>query len=434
MSSSAINLKGAAGRDVLRNLIANPAFDEWSRGNSFDFSAANDTAKAVNGPDNWVLYYFPDHDGTTTDNMSLEKRPHVIGQTDVEANPSYFTRIKNGKITTGDSGGDVITFSQQIPNVRLLQDKTVTLGFYAKGGTAGMTLAVGFTQVFGISGGPNEFGDGGTASDPVRVTGQQVSLQTDWTKHNLRFNIPSISGKFIGTSGSNYTQLDFYVHAGGTAALSTNRDLPEAIQYDGHTLDIANIQLEEGVDLSPFENIQNSHTFTELVGARVTAIAAGQVTKAAQTLEDALSGTYSDLTSLNANELFFINLNDYSDSHNNILKFGKFFEGPNATNPIFIVAPSVAGSAGNNNDMEDFTVAGFTTDDKRVLGVISGQTMATDGTSNITFNVYAQQLSLGAADVGGGADPDEPGSNDEWNNEPGGDQDADDCEFPNQCF
>lgn len=410
MSSSAINLKGAAGRDVLRNLIANPAFDEWSRGNSFDFSAANDTAKAVNGPDNWVLYYFPDHDGTTTENMSLQKRPHVIGQTDVEGNPAYFTRIKGGKITTGDSGGDVITFSQQIPNVRLLQNKTVTIGFYAKGGTAGMTLAVGFNQVFGISGDPNEFGESGEASDPVRVRGQQVSLQTEWTKHALRFNIPSISGKSIGTEGSNYTQLDFYIHAGSTAALASRRNLVEGIQYDGSTLDIANIQLEEGVDLSPFENIQNSHTFTELVGARITAIAAGQVTKAAQTLQDAIDGTYSDVTSLTDHEIFYINLNDTTE--NNILKFGRFFDGPNTTSPIFIVAPSVVGVAGSNNDIEDFTVVGFTTDDKRILGVISGQTTDTAVKENIVFNVYAQQLSLGAADIGGGEDPDRPGAND----------------------
>ena len=140
------------------------------------------------------------------------------------------------------------------------------------------------------------------------------------------------------------------------------------------------------------------------------------------------------MTSLNANEIFYVNLNDTSE--NSILKFGKFFDGPNVTSPIFIVAPSVVGVAGSNNDVEDFTVVGFTTDDKRVLGVISGQTMETSGTDNVIFNLYAQQLSLGAADVGGGADPDDPGANDEWSGGGGGggsEPEPGNCEFPDIC-
>jgi len=413
MSSSAINLKGAIGKDALRNLIANPAFDEWSRGLSFDVSAAQDTINLTNGPDNWFIRYFPD-DGTTTDNLILEKKKHDIGQTLVEGNPVYYTRIRNGKITTGTDGNEQITLSQRIPNVRLLQDETVSLSFYARGGTSGMKLGVGFQQVFGISGGPDEFGDVGNASDPVTVQGQQVSLETEWARHRLRFNIPSITGKSIGTSGSNYTELNFFVQAGETAAKTTFRNLPAAVDYAGDTLDVANVQLERGVDTSTFENIQYSNTFAEMIGAQVTAIAAGQVTKAAPSASDALDiSTYADITGLGSS--FYITLNDQNDSSgNNILKFGQFYNADIVTDPIYIVSPSLAGDrVSSSNDIETLDVFATVVDgDKRVLEITSFNELDGGGDQNIVLNIFAIQLGVAANLFAGAIESSGPGAND----------------------
>ena len=398
MSSSAINLKGAIGKDALRNLIANPAFDEWSRGISFDITAAENTINLTNGPDNWFLRYFPD-DGTTSDTLILEKKKHTIGQTQVEGNPIYYTRIRNGEIAAGSDGNEQITLSQRIPNVRLLQDETVSLSFYTRGGTSGMKLGVGFQQVFGISGGPDEFADEGTASDPVTVQGQQVSLETEWARHKLRFNIPSITGKSIGTSGSNYTELNFFVQAGETAAKTAFRNLPAAVDYAGDTLDIANVQLERGVDTSTFENIQYSNTFAEMIGAQVTAIAAGQVTKAAATVSDALNLTsYQGLTALTAGDSFYITLNDANSSDgNNILKFGQFFNTNIVTDPIYIVSPSLAGHRVGSpaNAIESLDVFATVVDgDKRVLEITSFNELETSDDNNIVLNIFAIQLGV----------------------------------------
>ena len=415
MSSSAINLKGAIGKDALRNLIANPAFDEWSRGLSFDVSAAQDTINLTNGPDNWFIRYFPD-DGTTTDNLILEKKKHDIGQTLVEGNPVYYTRIRNGKITTGTDGNEQITLSQRIPNVRLLQDETVSLSFYARGGTSGMKLGVGFQQVFGISGGPDEFGDAGDASDPVTVQGQQVSLETEWARHRLRFNIPSITGKSIGTSGSNYTELNFFVQAGETAAKTTFRNLPAAVAYAGDTLDVANVQLERGVDTSTFENIQYSNTFAEMIGAQVTAIAAGQVTKAATSAPNALDiSTYADITTLSSGNSFYITLNDQNDSSgNNILKFGQFYNADIVTDPIYIVSPSLAGHrvASPSQDIESLDVFATVVDgDKRVLEITSFNELD-GGDQNIVLNIFAIQLGVAANLFAGAIESSGPGASD----------------------
>ena len=185
MSSSAISLKGAQGNDALRNLINNAAFNEWNMGSTFELTTDDTTKMLVSTTDGWFIRYYTSN-GTTSDNLKVEKQPHTVGQTLVEGNPLYYTRIKEGKITSGVSGEEIVTFSQRIPNVRAIQNETVALSFYAKGHTADQKVGVCFSQVFGVSGSTaDEFGLGKTASNPVSVQGQEVGLTGDWRKYNL---------------------------------------------------------------------------------------------------------------------------------------------------------------------------------------------------------------------------------------------------------
>ena len=407
MSSSAISLKGALGRDALRNLLSNPAFDEWSRGISFGQTAPSGTIKLTNGPDAWFARYFPSN-GTTTDLFVMEKKKHVLGQTDVEGNPTFYTRFYGGTIGAGTSGEEQITFSQRIPNVRIMQDKTVTLQFYAKGHTTDQKLAVGFTQVFGVSGGPDEFGDGGTASDPVHVEGQQVTLTQEWAKYTLQYNIPSITGKFIGTSGSNYTELNMFLHAGATAAKSTRRNLPGAIDF-GATLDIGSVQLEGGVDASQMENISSSTPFIDMIGAQVTAIASGQVVRGVSGASDASQiAEYKGITTGSfptAGETIYISLNDANgNTGNNILKYGQFFNTDAVTDPIFIVSPSEFGDLDGAATDDVEKVVCFATPsagDKTILEVVSFNNTDPGGDKNAVFNVMAIQLGVAGSLLGG---------------------------------
>ena len=152
MSNSAISLKGTVGQDALRNLINNAAFNEWNFGHTFEASSTQTKSFIQVAADGWFTRYFTDN-GTGGQFMKIDQRPHDIGQTKVEGNPLYFTRIQNGGITAGNLGREVITYSQRIPNVIALQNETVSLSFYAKGYTSDQKLGVGFTQVFGVSGG-----------------------------------------------------------------------------------------------------------------------------------------------------------------------------------------------------------------------------------------------------------------------------------------
>jgi len=407
MSSSAISLKGALGRDALRNLLSNPAFDEWSRGISFGMTTSSGTSKLVNGPDAWFARYFPSN-GSTSDLFVMEKKKYVLGQTEVEGNPTFYNRFYGGTIGAGTSGEEQITFSQRIPNVRIMQDKTVTLQFYAKGHTTDQKLAVGFTQVFGVSGGPDEFGDSGQASSPVQVEGQQVTLTQEWAKYTLQYNIPSITGKGIGTSGANYTELNFFLHAGATAARSTRRNLPGAINF-GATLDIGSVQLEGGVDGSQMENISSSTPFIDMIGAQVTAIASGKVTRGVSGAGDAGQiAEYKGITTASfptAGATIYINLNDANSTNgNNILKYGQFFNTDAVTDPIFIVSPSEFGDLTGSATEDIEKVICFATpsaDDKTVLEVISSNERDTTGEENSTFNVLAIQLGVAGSLLGG---------------------------------
>lgn len=407
MSSSAISLKGAQGNDALRNLINNAAFNEWNMGSTFELTTDDTTKMLVSTTDGWFIRYYTSN-GTTSDNLKVEKQPHTVGQTSVEGNPLYYTRVKEGNITSGVSGEEIVTFSQRIPNVRAIQNETVALSFYAKGHTADQKVGVCFSQVFGVSGNTaDEFGLGKTASNPVSVQGQEVGLTGDWRKYNLRFNIPSISGKEIGLAGENYTELNFVLQAGATTA--SNRSLLGAIDGKGATFDIANVQLERGVDFTAFENIQQNTAIKEMIGLHITGVASGQITEGATTLANAQSMTYLGLTAADFTagartvaDGFFVNLNDISTDQNNILKFGRFFSrSRTAGQPIFIVSPSLTNTS-TSNDFRDIQCFASNTEDERILKIVAHDNKNGTLTNLSGVNLMAFQMNLAAPGTFGG--------------------------------
>ena len=84
--------------------------------------------------------------------------------------------------------------------------------------------------------------------------------------------------------------MNFFIQAGVTEA--SRRNLVNPITWHGTTVDIANVQLEKGIDFSTFENIQQNNAFREMIGAHVHGIAQGQIVKAATSVENALNLNY----------------------------------------------------------------------------------------------------------------------------------------------
>ena len=194
-----------------KNLIINGGFDIWQRGTSFT-SPSDYTA------DRWRVSSTSSQGGAE----NISRQEFSLGQTEVPGNPQFFARCDRtaaGSIFNG-------TFAQRIENVRTLAGKTVTISFYAKAAAA-KTLIMRFVQVFGRGSG---------SSDNVITNIGDLSLGTSWQKYTFTVEVPSIAGKTI---------------AGDDSFIQFSID--EADNFSPFTLDIAQVQIEEGEIATPFE-------------------------------------------------------------------------------------------------------------------------------------------------------------------------------------
>ena len=197
----------SAGR---RNLIINGNFDIWQRATSTTGALSN----AYGSADRWIFHTR----SLTTRNIS--RQAFTNGQTDVPGNPIYYLRFE----TSNNSGSTGAYMMQRIEDVRVGAGEDVTVSFYAKVNSGGGTFGVAFSQQFGSG--------GSSATDNVAGSFTPTS---SWKKYYFTINLPSISGKTVGTSS--YLRLDIRFPA-NTAA----------------TLDISKIQVERGGNATDFEH------------------------------------------------------------------------------------------------------------------------------------------------------------------------------------
>jgi hypothetical protein len=204
-----------SGAFSFRNKIINGSFDIWQRGTS-------GFTNLVNGycADRWAYNY------NTTDTVTFSRQIFTPGQTDVPGEPTYFIRAT---ITGGNTEG-VNDFRQRVEGVRTLAGKTVTLSYWIRGSTPA-TLSGNRARVIQF------FGSGGSPSSAVETSfNTAIAITTSWQKIVRTVTLPSITGKTIGTDGNDYIDVIL-----GLPIRTTM------------TVDIAQVQLEEGPVATPFE-------------------------------------------------------------------------------------------------------------------------------------------------------------------------------------
>ena len=191
-----------------KNYLINGGFRLWQRGTTFTNSAY--------GTDRWI-HNPGDGAGTTS------RQAFTLGQTDVPGEPEFYWRHNR---TTAATGTNTV-IRQRVEGVRTLAGETATWSYWAKCG-----LAKGFNVfIFQV------FGTGGSPSSQVTTGPISFSCTTSWARHAFTFNIPSITGKTIGTNGNDYIEVLFQ----------------EASGFSTFTLDIARAQLEQGPNATGFE-------------------------------------------------------------------------------------------------------------------------------------------------------------------------------------
>ena len=201
-----------------KNALINGNFDIWQRG----------TTQSVSGygsDDRW-------YNGANGSTLVNSRQAFTVGQTDVLGNPKYYSRTV---VTSSAGAGNFVYKSQKIEAVAIFSGETVTLSFEAKA-DASKNMAIEFYQ---------DFGSGGSAA--VSAIGSQlIALTTSWQKFEVTVDIPSISGKTVGTS-SNLALL-FWFDCGSTYAARS-----ASLGQQNGTFEVSKVKVEEGAIATPFE-------------------------------------------------------------------------------------------------------------------------------------------------------------------------------------
>lgn len=205
-----------------RNKIINGNFDIWQR-------SGTQTSSGYGSVDRWECLNV----GST---KTVTRQSFTLGQTDVPGEPTYFMRHV---VTSSAGASNYVLVRNKIESVRTLAGKTATLSFWAKADST-KNIAIEFQQSFGTGGSPS------TAIAEIGVN--KLQLTSSWAKFTFTVNIPSISGKTLGSDNNDWIGIYFWFDAGSSFNSRT-----DSLGQQSGTFDISEVQLEEGSVATPFE-------------------------------------------------------------------------------------------------------------------------------------------------------------------------------------
>jgi hypothetical protein len=150
--------------------------------------------------------------------------------------PINYARV----VTTGQSASSSLAiFNQAIESVRTFAGQAVSVSFWARCSTGTPKVAVELAQVFGT---------GGSPSSSVFSYVGQATLSTSWQRFTFQFNVPSISGKTLGTASDDYLGLNLWTSAGSDFNSRTG-----SLGIQSATIDFWGVQVEQNYQPTPFE-------------------------------------------------------------------------------------------------------------------------------------------------------------------------------------
>lgn len=206
----------------VRNHIINANFPIWQRGASFNFTTQ------VQGYTADRMFYAQGSDGGTTANVTVSRAAYPLPNRASE----YIMSIANSTQGTSLGTNSYHFIAQRIEDVRTLAGKKVTFSFMAATNIPGKKINAQFAQVFGSGGSANTLG-----GVQVTLTGGETP-----TRYDVTFDIPSLSGKVLGTN--HYLSIALELQSGATRAAGYGLS---AVSWQGTgNIDIYWMQLNEG--------------------------------------------------------------------------------------------------------------------------------------------------------------------------------------------
>ena len=210
-SSTSTGLRYQSNFAAGKNAIINGAFNVWQRGTSFTLTTNVTTYTA----DRFMVLSTHSSGSTTVTQQTFTPGTAPVAGYEGQ----YYFRITNSAATTNTE------FQQRVEDVRTFAGQTVTVSFWAKASSA-VTMANAIIQNFGSGGSGN-----------VTTTGTSQTLTTSWARYSTTINVPSISGKTVGTSS--YLQVYPMYYSSGTLA--------------SNVIDIWGVQVEAGSTATAFQ-------------------------------------------------------------------------------------------------------------------------------------------------------------------------------------
>ena len=186
----------------------------WQRGTSFS-SVASGTYQA----DRWRTEY--DIYGGAV--RTVTRQTFTAGQTAVPGNPKYY--LQYAQTVAGSGGTYQNEIAQSVESVLTLAGQVATLSMWIQATVGTPPISVTIGQIFGTGG-----------SSTVYINLPTYTLTPNWQQYVWTFQVPSISGKTVGTTGDDYFGI----------FVRTNSVIVK-------TLNFASVQLEAGPVATPFE-------------------------------------------------------------------------------------------------------------------------------------------------------------------------------------
>ncbi len=196
--SDAPAIRGGLALDLLsglRNKLINGAFDIWQR--TISLAAGVGFRYSV---DRWWS-------GSTGSTMAVARSANSPGLLLGRSNPKYYAAVT---VASSAGAGNYAVFGQHIEGVSQLAGCKITLTFWANA-SAARNIGIELNQ---------NFGTGGSPSSPVSIPLGLKALTTAATptRYDIVVDLPSITGKTLGTNGDDFLDVIFWLDSGATYA------------------------------------------------------------------------------------------------------------------------------------------------------------------------------------------------------------------------
>ena len=296
MGSSAINLTGPLGPEQFRNKLINGDFNFWQRGTTGcegPASGAEVNSFYTYTCDRWAVSSSRGVGHTSSPSsvprVRIDRMGFTMGQPSLSdvSGSQYFMRVTVGAAdgtgtdgVTGasmDRGNAYLQVGQRIEsnNFGEWSGKTVWLSFLAKSLSESDSMPnpqIGCRIELAPDTDQTITGDVWPATTTgvveaqsgsqtgfrrvSRIVGDNINLTPEWQKFKRKFKLPDFTGVTGGTNGGNINPI--FVLISGASSDVQNHASSQVTDYMGLTgltgaFDVAQVQLEIGNDVSPFE-------------------------------------------------------------------------------------------------------------------------------------------------------------------------------------